>query len=113
MKRESRIAAILALGYAATAVAQTAPPTLQSVRPVGAQRGAEVRVTIEGTNIGGITNLIFSEPGFSTRIVGVKEVPNDVEKRSNEASIRDQARKFDVTAAIAVAPSVPSGVYAF
>jgi hypothetical protein len=115
MTRISEMAAtaILALGFVATAAAQTAPPTLQSVRPHGAQRGAEVRVTIEGTNIGGITDLIFSEPGFSARIAGTKEVPNDVERRSNEAPIRDNARKFEVTATVAVAPSVPVGIHTF
>src|SRR5262249_49986299 len=42
-----------------------------------------------------------------------KEVPNDVERRSNEAPIRDKARKFEATAAVAVAASVPVGIHAF
>ena len=65
--------AILAVG--STAAAQTAPPTLQKVSPTGAQRGTRVTVTVEGTNIGGATRFIFSEPGFSTSITAVKELP--------------------------------------
>ena len=65
--------AILAVGSISTA--QTAPPTLQKVSPTGAQRGTRVTVTVEGTNIGGATRFIFSEPGFATTITAVKEVP--------------------------------------
>ena len=88
--------AILAAG--STALAQTAPPTLQKVSPTGAQRGTRVTLTVEGTNIGGATRFIFSEPGFSTTITAVKEVP--IEKPvmakgvvRTDAPIEDKARR--------------------
>ena len=81
--------------------AQTAPPTLQKLTPTGAQRGTQVTITITGTNIGDATRLIFSEPGFSSRITSVKEVP--IEKMvvpkgvvRTDAPIDDKARKFEL-----------------
>lgn len=107
---------ILAAG--STAAAQTAPPTLQKVSPTGAQRGTRLRVTVEGTNIGGATRFIFSEPGFSTTITGVKEVP--IEKPvmakgvvRTDAPIEDGAKKYEVTADVTIAPNVPHAVHAF
>lgn len=108
--------AILAVG--SIAAAQTAPPTLQKVSPTGAQRGTRVTVTVEGTNIGGATRFIFSEPGFATTITAVKEVP--VEKPAmakgvvrTDAPIEDHAKKYEVTADVTIAPTVPHAVHAF
>jgi len=108
--------AILAAG--STAVAQTAPPTLQKVSPTGAQRGTRVTVKVEGTNINGATRFIFSEPGFSTSITGVKEIP--IEKPMvakgvvrTDAPIEDGAKKYEVTADVTIAPGVPHAVHAF
>ena len=108
--------AILAVG--SIAAAQTAPPTLQKVSPTGAQRGTRVTVTVEGTNIGGATRFIFSEPGFSTTITAVKEVP--IEKPvmakgvvRTDAPIEDRAKKYEVTADVTIAPNVPHAVHAF
>jgi hypothetical protein len=108
--------AILAVG--SIAVAQTAPPTLQKVSLTGGQRGTRVTVTVEGTNIGGATRFIFSEPGFTTKITSVKEVP--VEKPvmakgvvRTDAPIDDRAKKYEVTADVAIAPTVPHGVHGF
>ena len=108
--------AILAVG--SIAAAQTAPPTLQKVSPTGAQRGTRVTVTVEGTNIGGATRFIFSEPGFATTITAVKEVP--IEKPvmakgvvRTDAPIEDHAKKYEVTADVTIAPNVPHAVHAF
>lgn len=103
---------------AARVSAQTAPPTLQKLTPTGAQRGTQVTVTIVGTNIGDATRLIFSEPGFTSRITAVKEVP--IEKMvvpkgvvRTDAPIEDKARKFELTAAVTIAKDVPHGVHGF
>jgi hypothetical protein len=108
--------ALLAAGSAA--VAQTAPPTVQRVSPTGAQRGTRVTVTVEGTNIGGATRFIFSEPGLSSRITDVKEVPVEkpVMKKGvirTDAPIEDGAKKYEVTAEVTIAPNVPHAVHAF
>ena len=98
--------------------AQTAPPTLQKLSPTGAPRGTQVTVTIVGTNIGEATRLIFSEPGFSSRITSIKEGP--IEKMvvpkgvvRTDAPINDKARKFELEAVVTIAKEVPHGVHGF
>jgi hypothetical protein len=103
---------------ASAAFAQTAPPTLERVSPVGAQRGASVTVTIQGTNIDGATRLIFNEPGFSATISTIKELPIEKPEMAKgvvrtDAPIDDKAKKYEVTAVVTIAADVPHGVHAF
>lgn len=108
---------VVTLATCATVQAQTAPPTLQTVAPTGAQRGTQATLFLKGTNIADPADIIFSEPGFSARITAVKEVP--VEKPMTpkgvvrtDAPIDDKARKYEVTAVVTIAPDVPHGVHA-
>jgi hypothetical protein len=87
------------------------------VQPTGAHRGTRVELILRGTNIGEATRLIFSEPGFTARITQITEIP--VEKMitpkgvvRTDAPIEDKARKYDVTAIVTIAPTVPHGVHA-
>ena len=112
------IGLISILAVASIAAAQTAPPTLQKVSPTGGQRGTRVTVTVEGTNIGGATRFIFSEPGFATTITAVKEVPIQKPVMAKgvvrtDAPIEDGAKKYEVTAEVTIAPTVPHAVHAF
>ena len=118
MRKTPLLGAILVgfLATAAPAIAQTAPPTLQTVSPTGAQRGTRATLVLRGTNIHEATRLIFSEPGFAATITGTREIP--VEKPMTpkgvvrtDAPIDDKARKFEVTATVAIAPAVPHGVH--
>ena len=100
------------------AVAQTAPPTLESVAPMGAMRGTRVTLVIQGTNVSGATRLIFSEPGFSTSITSIKEVPIEKMKTPKgvvrtDAPIEDKARRYEVTAVVTIAADVSHAVHAF
>ena len=110
---------LLALVAAApAAVAQTAPPTLEKVSPTGAQRGTRVTLEIQGTNIAGATRLIFSEPGFSSNITAIVELPVDKPEMAKgvvrtDAPIDDKAKKYAVTVVVTVAADVPHGVHAF
>lgn len=106
------------VAVAPPAVAQTAPPTLERVSPSGAPRGTRVTVTIQGTSIAGATRLIFSEPGFSTTISAIKEVPIEKPEMAKgvvrtDAPIDDKAKKYEVTAIVTIAADVPHGVHAF
>ncbi len=110
--------ALMTLAVCPAAFAQTAPPTLQKVSPSGAQRGTRVSLTVEGTNIAGATRFIFSEPGFSTSNIAVKELP--VEKPMTpkgvvrtDAPIEDKAKRYQVTAEVSIAAGVPHAVHAF
>src|SRR5262245_24812769 len=112
------IATLVILMAAAPAWAQTAPPTLETINPMGAMRGTKVTLTIQGTNIAGAARLIFSEPGFATAITHIKETP--IEKMPTpkgvvrtDAPIEDKARRYEVTADVTIAADVPQGVHAF
>ena len=112
------VLALALITGASTVSAQTAPPTLQKLTPTGAQRGTQVTMTIVGTNIGEATGVIFSEPGFSSRITAVKEVP--VEKMvvpkgvvRTDPPIDDKARRFELTAVVTIAREVSHGVHGF
>ena len=117
MRHAIPIVFAIALGCGGSPLsAQTAPPTLQKLTPTGAQRGTQVTVTIVGTNIGETTRLIFSEPGISSRITAIEEVP--VQKMvvpkgvvRTDAPIEDKARKFELTATVTIAADVPHGVH--
>lgn len=119
MRHPIRVVLTIALVTASGQVwAQTAPPTLQKVTPTGAARGTQVTVTIVGTNIGDATRLIFSEPGVSSRITSVKEVP--IQKMvvpkgvvRTDAPIDDKARKFELDAVVTIAKDVPHGIHGF
>ncbi|HEY3129256.1 MAG TPA: hypothetical protein VGL91_07345 [Acidobacteriota bacterium] len=98
--------------------AQTAPPTLQSVEPSGAQRGRQVTLTLTGTNIDGISKLIFSEPGFTAKISDIKQVPMPKKVIPKgvvvtSAPIEDKAKRYKATILLSVSPAVPQGVHFF
>ena len=110
--------AISVVAAAAAAFGQTAPPTLEKVSPTGATRGTRVTLAIQGTNIDGATRLIFSEPGFSSNVTAIKELPIDKPEMvkgvvRTDAPIDDKAKKYEVTAAVTIAADVPHGVHAF
>ena len=69
-------------------------------------------------NIGDATRLIFSEPGLSSHITSVKEVP--VERMvvpkgvvRTDTPIDDKARKFELTAVMTITKEVSHGVHGF
>ncbi len=118
MRRNFEIFTIVLFSLALNASAQTAPPTLQSVEPKGAQRGRQATLTLTGTNIDGISKLIFSEPGFTAKIAGIKEVPmaKKVVRKGvvvTSAPIEDKARRYKATVLVTVSPAVAQGVHFF
>ena len=113
---QALVFSVTLLVAAAGASAQTAPPTLQTVSPTGAQRGTRATLVLRGTNIHEPKRLIFSEPGFSASITAVRELP--IEKPMTpkgvvrtDAPIDDKARRYEVTAAVTIAGDVPHGVH--
>jgi hypothetical protein len=64
---------------------RTTPPTINSVAPLGLQRGATMELTVEGLNLANTKAIHFSEPGIKARIVRIKELPDlpDIRLGSN------------------------------
>ena len=51
---------------ALASIASAASPSLGSIRPMGAQRGTEVEVTLSGARLGDAQEILFYQPGIST-----------------------------------------------
>jgi len=62
--RRLSLAWILAPAIASTALA--ASPSLTAIRPMGAQRGTEVEVTLSGARLGDAKEILFHQPGITT-----------------------------------------------
>src|SRR4051812_33411975 len=115
MRHQLLIASYLSLAFISAASlcrAQTAPPTLERVKPSGGERGKRVTVVIQGTNIAGASRLIFSEPGFSSEIGATAEIP--IEKPETpkgvvrtDAPIEDKAKRYEVSAVVTIGADVP------
>jgi len=56
-------------------LAQTTPPTVSFTSPAGMQRGTSGIFLIEGTGLAGASEIVFSEPGLTGKILEVSEVP--------------------------------------
>ena len=55
--------------------AQTTPPTVSFTSPAGMQRGTSGVFLIEGTGLENASEIVFSEPGLTGKILEVGEVP--------------------------------------
>ena len=55
--------------------AQTTPPTLSFTSPAGMQRGTTATFLVEGTGLAGASEIVFSEPGLTAKILEVNAVP--------------------------------------
>ena len=49
-----------------TALATAASPSLEAIRPVGAQRGTEIDVTLSGARLGDAKEIFYYQPGITT-----------------------------------------------
>jgi hypothetical protein len=66
---------VCALFLLAPAAATAATPSLAAIRPVGAQRGNEVELTLSGARLGDALEIIYYQPGIST--VSLKKVDDN------------------------------------
>jgi hypothetical protein len=62
--------------YETTLYSQTTPPTIIVTTPSGIQLGTIGIFVIEGTDLSGSSELVFSEPGLSGKILEVAPVPS-------------------------------------
>ena len=60
------------------ASAHASSPSLTAVRPVGAQRGTEVEVTLSGARLGDAQEILWYQPGIET--LGITKVDDNVVK---------------------------------
>ncbi|MGH9843641.1 MAG: PPC domain-containing protein, partial [Blastocatellia bacterium] len=116
MKNRLRLLFVLMLFVAASAQAQTAPPYITEITPAGAKRGATVNFTIDGYNLGGASEILWSRPGITSKIVLNSELVREPRRRpTNPADqvILDRATKNQLTIEATIAADAAPGFYGY
>lgn len=106
----------LALAFAATAAAQVRPSVLTSATPYGLQRGTTVTFVVDGANLEGATEVLFSDVGLTGRIDAYEDLGADIRERQpgeTGAIIQDKARKGRLAITVTAAGAVPVGRHGF
>jgi hypothetical protein len=108
---------LLALSaFQAAAHAQVAQPFVSAVTPPGAQRGTAVTFTVEGANLAGASEILWSRPGVAAKIIfnaeQMREKPKLREGQTG-ALIIDKLTRNKLTVEATIAPDAQPGVYTF
>lgn len=116
--RKSGISGLMGLGIflsISSLLAQQAPPTLRTVVPHGGQRGTTVSLLLDGTNLRGVTGILFDRSGFKAAIVERESLPNVQKLREGETRplILDKSTKDRFTFEVRIDPELRPGVYSF
>jgi hypothetical protein len=106
-------AALLALTVPTQA--QVAQPYLTTISPMGAKQGSVITFTVEGFNLGGASEVIWSKPGISAKITLNSELLREPPTRSSPTAllIIDKATKNRLTIEAAVSPDAEQGFYSY
>jgi hypothetical protein len=97
---------------------QTTPPTVNFTTPPGIQRGTTATFVIEGTDLSGANDIVFSEPGLKGKILSVSEVPQsrlalETKKVSVVRPYFDEPVKVQATVEITAEPWMALGTQQF
>jgi hypothetical protein len=102
--------------FASAAHAQVAQPFISSVTPPGGQRGTTVTFTVEGANLAGASEFLWSRPGVAAKVVfnaeQMREKPKLREGQTG-ALIIDKLTRNKLTVEAVIAADAAPGVYAF
>lgn len=95
--------------------AQVAQPYITSISPMGAQRGSTVKFTIDGFNLTGPIEVIWSKPGVAAKVTLNSELPREAPMRSSPTAllIIDKAAKNRLTIEATIAPDAEPGLYTY
>lgn len=98
---------------------RTTPPTIATVAPQGAARGATITFTVEGFNLANASAVYFSQPGITAKIVRIKELPDlpDIRLGSNgtlsTVDLGPLPPRNQVTLDMDIGPEAPVGPVSF
>ena len=99
-----------------TAFAQIALPYLTVTTPSGGERGKRVTLTVEGYNLTGASEVLWSKPGVSASIVTNAETARETPQPSTDPTKRyqgDRGTRNRLTLEIVIAPAAEIGLYRF
>ncbi|HEX5484262.1 MAG TPA: hypothetical protein VFZ08_16715 [Terriglobia bacterium] len=93
--------------------APTIPPEISSISPAGMRLGTSQIFTVEGRNLGGAKDVLFDAPGFQTRVLSVKTLPEKARKIRINVDLgaevprgKKQEARIEVTAASTALPGI-------
>jgi len=116
MKKQLLFLVSLFFAAATMAQAQVAPPSIASITPSGARRGTTVVFTVNGINLGGASEVLWSKPGIASRITSNAEQPREkprLAEGQTGALIIDKATINRLTIEATIAPDAPLGFYGY
>jgi len=116
MRRTALLLAIILLAAAVDAAAQVAQPYITTVTPGGGRRGSTVVLAVEGFNLTGASEVLWSKPGVKAQITLNSEQTREKAKLAQGqtgALIVDKATRNRVTIEATIAPDAPAGIYGF
>jgi hypothetical protein len=85
MKKRSIVIAIAFVGLfggwdARAGKLPTIPPAITGFSPSGLERGTSATFTVEGRNLGDLTNVLFDAPGLSAKLNSITDIPEPPQK---------------------------------
>lgn len=103
------------LAGALTAPAQVAQPYITVTAPLGAPRGTTATFTVDGYNLGGASEVLWSKPGITAKIALNSELVREPHTRPSPTAllIVDKSAKHRLTIEAAIAPDAAPGLYTY
>lgn len=115
MKPNRWLLLIVLLTGVLTASAQVAQPYIAVTAPLGAQRGTTATFTVDGYNLGGASEVIWSKPYITAKITLNSELVREPHTRPSPTAllIVDKSAKHRLTIEATIAPFAAPGIYSY
>jgi hypothetical protein len=105
------LGALLLAAASSPLLAQTAPPHVASLTPIGGQRGTTVELTVSGVNIGRGTDLLLEGEGLTVEAVTPeKPAPSPTVKPGEKPPEPPKNPTGKLTARLRIAPDAEPGI---
>ena len=106
---------LLMLLMTASVQAQVAQPYITTTSPMGGKRGSTVTFTVDGYNLTDASEIIWSKPGISSKIVLNSELVREPHTRPSPTAILivDKSTKHRLTIEAKISEETIAGFYSF
>lgn len=91
----------------------TIPPTVTGVAPHGLMRGSTAILTLEGRSLAGARSVLFGAPGFSAKVLSVRDLPEDPRPKFSTAAPIPLGPRQEIKLEVTAAPEVEPGLHRF
>lgn len=97
-----------------TILTGTAQPFITNIAPLGAQRGATITMTIEGSNLTGASEVLWNKPGLTSKLTFNAETPREMPKLAEGQTgqlVIDRLVRNKLTLETTIAADAAPGIY--